>query len=130
MYISPSEALQFPEEDRQTIDYHGKRNFMELSVYHNLHCLNKLRMEIDKDYYAARDPEGSLWGGRVHNDHCIDQIRQALECHGDTTPVPMLAATEGVYVGNAEMHTCRDFSKIRKWVDERTRKQMSLGDLG
>lgn len=129
--ISAAEALQFPEASRQTISYHGEHSFFELSVYHNLHCLNEIRMAIDAEYYEKDDAHLSMWGAREHTDHCIDQIRQALECHSDLTPVPMLrveGGPQGLYVGNGEVHTCRDFGKIQEWVRQRGMLNDALGE--
>ncbi|KAG9992415.1 hypothetical protein KCU78_g19401, partial [Aureobasidium melanogenum] len=44
----------------------GKYHFA-LDVFHNLHCLNAVRMELDKDYYGAHD-HGHV-GRRAGQDH-------------------------------------------------------------
>ena len=57
-------------------------------VLHSLHCLNAIRKHLDTDYYAdsmALPPEYR----RIHIDHGVDHLRQALLCHGDLTPVTM-----------------------------------------
>ncbi|KAJ6168197.1 hypothetical protein N7497_001040 [Penicillium chrysogenum] len=57
-------------------------------VLHSLHCLNAIRKHLDMDYYADSmdlPPEYR----RIHIDHCVDHLRQALLCHGDLTPVTM-----------------------------------------
>jgi hypothetical protein len=66
----------------------------------------------------------------VHLDHCVDQIRQALMCHADLTPVPMqqIEGLENTLIGNGEEHTCRDFDAIWQWVEERGKKQRAFGD--
>lgn len=55
-------------------------------VLHSLHCLNSIRKHLDMEYYAGSitlPPEYR----RIHIDHCVDHLRQALLCHGDLTPV-------------------------------------------
>ncbi|PVH79279.1 hypothetical protein DL98DRAFT_461279 [Cadophora sp. DSE1049] len=105
--------------------------------FHSLHCLNAVRRELDTEYYSLRSEgqtEGlppnhhdhSLWSKRsqrVHIDHCLNRIRQSLQCHPDLSPAAMkkhvLASGKTIYLGNAERHTCTDWSEIRQGVDER-----------
>ncbi|KAJ5115619.1 hypothetical protein N7448_011386 [Penicillium atrosanguineum] len=96
-------------------------------VLHSLHCLNAIRKHLDRDYYAGSmtiPPEYR----RLHVDHCVDHLRQALLCHGDLTPVtmkPVVANTSlpypvTFYLGQTEReHTCRSAEAIRNWVTER-----------
>ncbi|OGE49537.1 hypothetical protein PENARI_c021G08772 [Penicillium arizonense] len=96
-------------------------------VLHSLHCLNAVRKHLDMDYYAdsmALPPEYR----RIHIDHCVDHLRQALLCHGDLTPVTMkpVAANTSLpfpvtfYLGQTEReHTCRSTEAIRNWVTAR-----------
>lgn len=103
---------------------------MELSVFHNLHCLNEIRLALEHHHDESAE-EDWMHQGRAHLDHCVDQIRQALMCHADLTPVPMIpveGGPEGAILGNGEIHTCRDFDAIWEWVEERGRKQTALGD--
>ncbi|KAK9775190.1 putative DUF3328 domain-containing protein [Seiridium cardinale] len=55
-----------------------------LDVFHQLHCLDSLRRAVYPDYYPH---EGSPRTWQLHVDHCVDYLRQAIMCHGDTTPV-------------------------------------------
>lgn len=127
--LDPKEAKQIPASHIAPIWYDGEHEFFELSVFHNLHCLNEIRLALAGNSHGyARD---SLHEGTAHLDHCVDQIRQALMCHADLTPVPMLpiaGAPNNLALGNGEMHTCRDFDAIWAWVEERGRKQKALGD--
>lgn len=138
MALEAEEVEQIPAAHRENIWYDGEHNFMELSVFHNLHCLNELRLALDDDDDDEDDDAGSGAGdknwmhqGRAHLDHCVDQIRQALMCHADLTPVPMMpveGGPEGLIIGNGEVHTCRDFDAIWAWVEERGRKHKAMGD--
>ncbi|RDW59898.1 hypothetical protein BP6252_12985 [Coleophoma cylindrospora] len=127
--MDPEEAKQIPESHISPLWYDGEHEFFELSVFHNLHCLNEIRMSLaGNSHDNNRD---TLHEGNVHLDHCVDQIRQALMCHADLTPVPMHAvagAPDHLALGNGEMHTCRDFDAIWAWVEERGKKQRALGD--
>ncbi|RDW57656.1 hypothetical protein BP5796_12457 [Coleophoma crateriformis] len=88
--ISTEDALRttsYPLEtavhlkDAQNIGY-----MASLGFFHQLHCLNMLRKFIHLDYYKETEPD---WYSQPylqgHADHCIDMLREALMCHGDTT---------------------------------------------
>jgi len=120
----------------------GKHHFA-LDVFHNLHCLNAVRMELDKDYYGHHDhghvgrraehdhgPDAlpqhqSAWeaASRDHIDHCMNHIRQSLQCRPDLSPAAMhvFADFDGskYFLGNAERHTCYDWESIMRWAAAR-----------
>ncbi|RDW65593.1 hypothetical protein BP5796_10285 [Coleophoma crateriformis] len=127
--MDPEEVKQIPESHISSIWYDGEHEFFELGVFHNLHCLNEIRRSLAGNSHGnTRD---ILLESNIHLDHCVDQIRQALMCHADLTPVPMHAigvAADHFSLGNGEMHTCRDFDAIWAWVEERGKKQRALGD--
>lgn len=93
-------------------------------MLHSLHCINSLRRQLDPGYY--KDSESWLEEyGRMHIEHCIEQLRQAVMCYGDTTPVTLKAVrnAEGKVwglLGETEReHTCRDWRSVREWATER-----------
>ncbi|KAJ7202038.1 hypothetical protein GGX14DRAFT_399612 [Mycena pura] len=52
-----------------------------------------------------------------HLDHCIDWIRQALMCAGDTSVIVWQwdpAQNKTTFQGDVA-HTCRNFEKLREW---------------
>ncbi|KAJ5318311.1 hypothetical protein N7476_004731 [Penicillium atrosanguineum] len=96
-------------------------------VLHSLHCLNSIRKHLDMEYYAGSMTLPHEYR-RIHIDHCVDHLRQALLCHGDLTPVTMkpVAANTSLpnpvtfYLGQTEReHTCRSMEAIRNWVTAR-----------
>lgn len=57
-------------------------------------------------------------------DHCVDQLRQAILCAGDLTPVTLQPIANDpphvLILGQAEkLHTCRNGMEIREWFEER-----------
>ncbi|KAJ3837942.1 hypothetical protein F5878DRAFT_192018 [Lentinula raphanica] len=90
---------------------------IQLAVFHDMHCVNKLRQRLFPDYYT--DP--SLLLGTWHMDHCIDALRQTIMCSGDITPVvwrwnyAMATAMRDASV----MHQCRDFDRVQEWAMKR-----------
>ncbi|KAE8375402.1 hypothetical protein BDV26DRAFT_299666 [Aspergillus bertholletiae] len=99
-------------------------------VFHSLHCLNYLRMYLDKDYYADHIEHMEAIGrnfthmpnnwGQMHLHHCLQQVVQSVICHADLSPVPMYG-WKGVPVllGVGQTHTCRKWEPIREWMDAR-----------
>lgn len=50
-----------------------------------------------------------------HRDHCLDYIRQAIMCAGDTTFEPL---TNVGINGMGATHQCRNFEQIFSWAYE------------
>jgi len=123
----------------------GKYHFA-LDVFHNLHCLNAVRKELDKDYYGAhhhghvgrnveKDHEAhathqhqqgqNAWDAaqRDHINHCMNHIRQSLQCRPDLSPAAMHVFQDldgsKYFLGNAERHTCYDWESIMRWAATR-----------
>ncbi|KAK0616930.1 hypothetical protein B0T14DRAFT_524043, partial [Immersiella caudata] len=59
---------------------------------------------------------------QIHVDHCIDVLRQHIQCHVDLTPLPVKWSDLGErpYVEFNQTHTCRSYKEARKWGLERT----------
>ncbi|KAI8628055.1 hypothetical protein F5Y19DRAFT_439414 [Xylariaceae sp. FL1651] len=101
--------------------YHG-----QLEVFHQLHCLNLIRQYTWRDWYF-RHPEIVRMSGdmlasdveaRMHTDHCIEALRQALMCHGDTTPsITVLNpnAPRGEMADFSPHKKCRKFERLQEW---------------
>ncbi|KAK2055277.1 hypothetical protein LY76DRAFT_194757 [Colletotrichum caudatum] len=95
-----------------------------LEVFHQLHCLNLLRMATYPDYYSnpavggdvATDPEDL----RGHIDHCIEALRLNLMCQSDigvfTFKMYPDLPVEGHWPDFSTLHTCRNFNDIRDWA--------------
>ncbi|KAH8796881.1 hypothetical protein DL96DRAFT_1643436 [Flagelloscypha sp. PMI_526] len=92
----------------------------ELAVFHQLHCLNTIRMAFAPEHY----PDRADFLHPDHISHCIDSIRQALQCNADVTPLPWQWVPEvSEYRGRLGIpHVCRDFDKIREWARPRKLK--------
>ena len=97
-------------------------------------------MGLDNDYYRDDVKEGPLHyrlhlGESVHRfslsrqrqqllsflEHCLDYLRQIVQCGSDLTPLPIVwAEGAGRAVPNFEQpHTCRNFEKIRQWATDK-----------
>jgi hypothetical protein len=65
-------APHMPDMQSSEVTFYG-----ELGVFHSLHCLNALRMHLDKDYYLRR--------GRMH-DQLLFLMVIAAHAHIGTYP--------------------------------------------
>ncbi|KAG5915915.1 hypothetical protein E4U42_007877 [Claviceps africana] len=92
-----------------------------LDVFHQLHCLNLVRQAVydrvdwtNRDEYLAID----------HLDHCIDSLRQSLQCNADITPITWIWSDQrNRALKEARMiHTSLDFEAIRDWGEEHEMK--------
>ncbi|KAJ7160629.1 hypothetical protein C8R43DRAFT_1176994 [Mycena crocata] len=124
--ISKEEAARLPNKTHAIPGDEGYY-IAELDVFHNLHCLNKIRMALDPDYY----PEWriSTTNNRIpsqtnvtrHVSHCVDWIRQAIQCSSDTSVIVWQwddTVKRNTFRGDVA-HTCRSFEKIQEWAKSR-----------
>jgi hypothetical protein len=51
-------------------------------------------------------------------EHCLDIIRQAIQCHADLTPIPSrrFPGHPDGFIDSDQPHTCRSISKLRESV--------------
>src|ERR1700761_3474783 len=81
-----------------------------------------LRKHLDFDYYY---PDGNIpYFYMDHLYHCVDSLRQALQCHSDVTPI-RYDFNEQLFMEYPifdQPHTCRNFRAIDEWARERAVK--------
>ncbi|CAI6335836.1 unnamed protein product [Periconia digitata] len=108
-------------------------------VLHTLHCLNAVRKLLDSPYYYKKPMEAHNRARRIHIDHCLNHIRQIIQCHMDITPVHTLYFEEmNTDVGNFDqVHMCRDFSQLHNFMVEKGKdkqlsdeKELKPGEMG
>lgn len=67
-------------------------------------------------------------------DHCIDAIRQYIQCHMDLTPINLVWSKNkgGVLPEFRQVHTCRSYREAHEWVLRRNiaNYQSGIGDKG
>ncbi|KAI1163312.1 hypothetical protein F5B18DRAFT_325107 [Nemania serpens] len=92
-------------------------------VRHSLHCLNYLRkVAYDKWYPTIRtENKPTVPDFFTHVDHCVEILRETLQCQGDLTPVPhRWVPGKQMFIADTSLpHTCRDWDSIMKWQGER-----------
>ncbi|KAK2005354.1 hypothetical protein LZ32DRAFT_674356 [Colletotrichum eremochloae] len=94
-----------------------------LEVFHQLHCLNMIRMYTwwQSGQYDE-PPLGLAWDplkNRIHIDHCLEALRISIMCFADVTPLFVrLGGPVGARADFETHHKCRDFRKIEAWIEE------------
>ncbi|KAH7382655.1 hypothetical protein DE146DRAFT_760490 [Phaeosphaeria sp. MPI-PUGE-AT-0046c] len=89
-------------------------------VLHSLHCVNEVRKVLDSQYYYNATLESLNRGRRIHIDHCLNHIRQVIQCHMDLTPVRAVYFEDmNTEVGDFDQeHMCRDTTRLHEWMGE------------
>ncbi|KAL9113667.1 MAG: hypothetical protein Q9227_002112 [Pyrenula ochraceoflavens] len=111
----PNKTLPIPgEEDSYVVG---------IEVFHQLHCLDSIRRALYPDRYQETVglSEKALKAYWIHVEHCIDNIRQVIQCYGDTSTIPWIINPRH-HRPAPDAHTthvCRSFDKLHSWASER-----------
>ncbi|PVH87710.1 hypothetical protein DL98DRAFT_581719 [Cadophora sp. DSE1049] len=102
----------------------GSGYFGQMTVYHHLHCIQRIHKFLHVDHYWPNATQEELFLLRAHNTHCLDTLRQSVMCQGDTSLITFKwGLSQRVPLGNfSSPHTCRDWSALEEynkqtWVD-------------
>ncbi|KAK4209577.1 hypothetical protein QBC37DRAFT_294325, partial [Rhypophila decipiens] len=117
----PNKTLPYPKQSDP--GYYAAN----LVVFHQLHCLNSIRIALDKEYYLAQSlvddwkfhPKRGPYGTE-HISHCVNVLREAIMCAADTSVVTF-QWNEGIKSAQPRsdvLHVCRDFEGIWDWAWE------------
>lgn len=95
---------------------------MTLEISHQLSCLNLLRQHTWREDYDYRNFEPFRGRevevmGRI--DGCVQYLREAIECVGDTTPYLIVMTSEKKSKEGPDfntLHYCRNFDAIASWM--------------
>ncbi|EDN94567.1 hypothetical protein SS1G_10441 [Sclerotinia sclerotiorum 1980 UF-70] len=85
----------------------GSGVIAQLTVFHALHCLKKLRQWVYRDHYYSTASEDRLSLESEHADHCIEYIRENLMCKPDLSLITY------------NDHECVNWDNIDAWAEER-----------
>ncbi|KAJ7641088.1 hypothetical protein FB45DRAFT_1053696 [Roridomyces roridus] len=124
--ITKDEASMLPNKTEEIPGDEG-HYIAALDVFHTLHCLNKIRMALDPDYYPAwRISTANNWipeqkNVTQHISHCVEWLRQSIMCTSDTSVIVWQwdsARNTSVFRSDVA-HTCRKFDNVQAWAKER-----------
>ncbi|KAI1263898.1 hypothetical protein F5Y18DRAFT_428781 [Xylariaceae sp. FL1019] len=97
-----------------------------VEVFHSLHCLDELRKMIWPLYYGTVEERYNVSHemAAMHQDHCVEALREALMCGSDITPHSWqyVTGTNHVTAAGVGKHSCRDFNAIKQWAVENSMK--------
>ncbi|KAK2752399.1 hypothetical protein FQN55_007439 [Onygenales sp. PD_40] len=128
--VEPEYIKHYGREDISVRIPEGDGYIGTLNVYHQIHCLKRIRQFMYQDYYFADSSKEDIEMNRLHNEHCIDFLRQSAMCHGD---VGLLTfewhASSRLPLANATSHQCVNWEKLDQWTKARTVDMMKPGWL-
>lgn len=147
--ISEEEAIQaWGDRRHEYVDEDHGGYTAGLDVFHTLHCLvrmlpthtmgerrsseltqgqkknqplqNQVRMALFPEHYEHHGMPVET--SAAHTAHCLDSIRQHVQCYGSTTLIPTKwrDGAQRQYIDSNQEHVCRDFSYLRKYVHRRS----------
>ncbi|KAL0260746.1 hypothetical protein SLS55_004436 [Diplodia seriata] len=90
-------------------------------VFHQLHCLNVLRMASYPDHYSNNTffVDHPAHVVRGHLDHCIEILRMQLQCSAEMAPILTEDGLPGHEFPTADfnvVHMCRNFDDLKEWT--------------
>ncbi|KAF4628749.1 hypothetical protein G7Y89_g9408 [Cudoniella acicularis] len=102
-----------------------------LNVFHELHCLKRIRQYTWADYYHPNATEEDSRLNRLHADHCIDVLRQAILCHSDISlfTLEWSQAQSKPRANFSHEHTCVNWGAILAWARERSVPESTMKNL-
>ncbi|AOW01270.1 hypothetical protein B0I72DRAFT_135997 [Yarrowia lipolytica] len=115
---SPYVGLPSDEQDKrweqlyhQHVTINDKQT--QLSVYHQMWCLDFLRKMCTPYFYFPEAGIEELGRLGKQRQHCIDQLRQYVMCNADITEMPM-EEVDGIKIGSSrvEHKKCADYSAL------------------
>jgi hypothetical protein len=94
-----------------------------LEVFHQLHCLNLLRMATYPAHYTKlwwSDTNDKPEKVRAHLDHCIEILRINLMCFADVNVFTFhpREGKDGFWPDYESEHVCRNFERVKDWANE------------
>ncbi|PSR78260.1 hypothetical protein BD289DRAFT_444206 [Coniella lustricola] len=126
MRVNQSIARKLPHLSiHAPIEGHQDEYLMGIMAFHHLHCLSALRKYIYPRRYNASivDPHtGAVNYEKWHHlDHCVEILRQSIECRPDTTARTFRWHPGGRMIPHEWVtHTCRNFDALQSWASEAT----------
>lgn len=87
--VSEQELGPFGTDDTLVRLTDGSGAYAMLAVYHGLHCVERIHHVLYTDHYYPNLTESETFLLKQHSEHCLDYLRQYVQCNADTTLIPM-----------------------------------------
>ncbi|KAI0013866.1 hypothetical protein F4779DRAFT_624984 [Xylariaceae sp. FL0662B] len=128
--LEPEVMRHYGREEIGVIIPDGNGFIGTLNVYHELHCLKRIHQFMYPEYYFKDFTPRQHELNRLHNEHCIDFLRQSVMCHGDIGLITYEWHDDSLIpVANATSHQCVNWQKLDQWTKDRTVDMMKPGWL-
>ncbi|KAI0602836.1 hypothetical protein F4775DRAFT_587370 [Biscogniauxia sp. FL1348] len=115
--ISAQELAQLGEPSIALKD--GSGYLAELAVFHELHCVKRIRHHLHLDYYYGNMTADEEARERDHMDHCLEYWREAAICRGDPTLATFQWHEGRPFSKVHSVHECVNWDKLRRWAEDR-----------
>jgi len=111
---------QFAHDDDLIELADGSGYWNTMAVYHGLHCVKRLHHYIHKEHYYEGLNGTDAFRLLEHTEHCLDWLRQYVQCNADTTLIPLHWTPDRLPIaldnGN---HQCVKWEPLAGWIKER-----------
>ncbi|KAE8418449.1 hypothetical protein BDV36DRAFT_295093 [Aspergillus pseudocaelatus] len=97
----------------------GTGYIAELAVYHELHCIKRIRRHFHLDRYYPNMTEDDRIREEAHIDHCLEYWREAAMCRGDTTLATFRWVDGLPYSRVYSDHECVNWEALDQWARSR-----------
>ncbi|RDA88375.1 hypothetical protein CP532_5556, partial [Ophiocordyceps camponoti-leonardi (nom. inval.)] len=118
--VPESELGQYTGDDNIVKLTDGSGYYTTVAVFHGLHCVRRLHHAIYADHYYPGLSEEETFLLKRHTEHCIDWLRQYVQCNADTTLIPIQWAADspGPVSTDKGKHQCVVWEPIYEWMAE------------
>ena len=116
-------TLEKMNKSRGAVEFTGVdagRYEVGLEAYHQLHCLNYVRMYSYMDHYEKIDFDmisEDAGKRREHKDHCVEVLRQRLMCNPDLNIYGYywVSRHDQAWANLKTSHRCINWDLFHKW---------------
>ncbi|KAJ8065328.1 hypothetical protein OCU04_006018 [Sclerotinia nivalis] len=95
-----------------------------LGVYHELHCIKRIRKYFYKDYYYPNETRIENIEHETHAEHCLELLRQSAVCKGDISVTTYKWLKKGDNIEPTTLegapHQCVNWARLSSWAEERS----------
>ncbi|KAI1203434.1 hypothetical protein F5X97DRAFT_340617 [Nemania serpens] len=118
--VSKEELGGFKNDDSIVELSDGSGYYVTISAYHGLHCVRRLHKYIWADHYYPEVTEREAFLLKGHTEHCLDWLRQYVQCHADPTLSPIHWTTvDGIPVSkDVGNRMCVSWGPFEEWMAE------------
>ncbi|KAI1379251.1 hypothetical protein F4677DRAFT_411012 [Hypoxylon crocopeplum] len=128
--LEPEVLRRYGREDLGVAMPEGEGYLGTLNVYHELHCIKRIYQYMYQEHYWSDLSDTQRDINRLHNEHCLDFLRQSSMCHADIGLITFQWSPDSrIPVANSTTHQCAKWDKIDKWTKDRTVDMMKPGWL-